>query len=458
MIRNERQYRVTLAQRQKFEDQLLEAAASTVPDWVIKATHDGIRAQIADLDTEISEYVELRDGPRDAVTEVSDVSELPRALVRARIASKLTQRELAERLSLREQQIQRYEANDYAGASIGRIEEVMRALGVTLHGEIGLPTENTGSLRSALLSLGIGRETINRRFLPSSSSQFGSEWLSSASKAARIFGTDIDELLDGNVRSLVSAAQFHASSAANREHVTGYARYAQYLAEKLLQTCIPEYRPLPDATALRQIVESNSYANALEAMLHTCWQHGVPVLPLTDSGAFYGACFSMSGRPAIALKNNMRSVDRWAFLLVHEMNHGKNPDQESVLEGDLGAREWRLQPTEQAADQFAVDVLLGDKAQAIVEVAIEAAGGNIAQLKAVVPAVAAAGNVSAGILADHIAARIGAGGGNWWPTAATLHESDLDAWRVTRSVLFHYVDFSRLDTVDREILIDGISQ
>ena len=49
--------------------------------------------------------------------------------------------------------------------------------------------------------------------------------------------------------------------------------------------------------------------------MRTCWQHGVPVLPLADPGAFYGACWHIDGRPVIALKHGMRSPDRWAFLL-----------------------------------------------------------------------------------------------------------------------------------------------
>lgn len=458
MISNERQYRVTLAQRKKLEDSLTVSPDEAVPDWVVTASRDAIRSQIEDLDTEIAEYVALRDGPLDAITEVSDVSELPRALVRARIASKLTQRELGERLNLREQQIQRYEANDYAGASIGRIEEVMRALGVTLRGEVGLPSEDTGSLRKALVDLGIGRETINRRFISGGASQSGSQWLTAASKASRIFGTDIDELLDGPLRPAIRAAQFRASPAANRQIVTGYARYAAYLAELLIEACRTEYRPLPDIHELRRSVGDSQYESPLEALLHVCWQHGIPVLPLSDSGAFYGASFSIDDRPAIALKNNVRSPDRWAFLLAHEMDHARNPGGESVLEADLSARDWRSLPSEQAADQFAVELLLGDRVDAIVAVAVETADGNIAQLKSVLPAVAKAGNVPLGILADHIAARIGAAGDNWWPTATTLHESDVDAWRVTRSVLFEYVDFSRLDATDREILIDGISQ
>ena len=56
--------------------------------------------------------------------------------VEARVASGLSQRDLAERLGLKEQQIQRYEATEYASASLRRIREVVGALGVDLAGQI----------------------------------------------------------------------------------------------------------------------------------------------------------------------------------------------------------------------------------------------------------------------------------------------------------------------------------
>jgi HTH-type transcriptional regulator / antitoxin HipB len=41
------------------------------------------------------------------------IEDLPTTLIKARIASGLTQKDLAERIGVQEQQIQRYEANHY---------------------------------------------------------------------------------------------------------------------------------------------------------------------------------------------------------------------------------------------------------------------------------------------------------------------------------------------------------
>ena len=51
-------------------------------------------------------------------------------LIQARIAAGLTQEDLAARLGVKPQQIQRYEASDYQTASFARLREIARLLGV----------------------------------------------------------------------------------------------------------------------------------------------------------------------------------------------------------------------------------------------------------------------------------------------------------------------------------------
>ncbi|MDQ3702081.1 MAG: helix-turn-helix transcriptional regulator, partial [Chloroflexota bacterium] len=65
----------------------------------------------------------------------------------------LSQKELARRLGLKEQQIQRYEARRYAGASLERVQAVADALGVQIHERVLLPTV-TGVAPSAAKTAG----------------------------------------------------------------------------------------------------------------------------------------------------------------------------------------------------------------------------------------------------------------------------------------------------------------
>lgn len=64
--------------------------------------------------------------------EGSSLAELATVLVKARIARRWTQRQLAEALGIAEQQVQRYEATEYRSASLARICDVAAALDVTV--------------------------------------------------------------------------------------------------------------------------------------------------------------------------------------------------------------------------------------------------------------------------------------------------------------------------------------
>ena len=63
-------------------------------------------------------------------------------MIATRIASGLSQRELAERMGLKQQQIQRYEVDKYAGASLSRIARVSKALDIELKNEIRVPYQS----------------------------------------------------------------------------------------------------------------------------------------------------------------------------------------------------------------------------------------------------------------------------------------------------------------------------
>ena len=133
MIKNERQYRITKAQADRFLqtlESLRQHSGETegAHPLIAKAQEDALRSQLADLEGELREYESLKAG-KFQIDELSVVAELPTVLIKARIAQGMSQKDLAERLGLQEQQIQRYEATDYASASLTRIKEVVSALG-----------------------------------------------------------------------------------------------------------------------------------------------------------------------------------------------------------------------------------------------------------------------------------------------------------------------------------------
>lgn len=132
MIKNERQYRITKAQAKRFSRALhtarerREAPGGPHP-LIAKAQADALASQLADLEGEIEEYESLKVGvfPWHELAFVADV---PAILIKARIAQGMSQKQLAERVGLKQQQIQRYEATDYSTANLARLRAVAEAL------------------------------------------------------------------------------------------------------------------------------------------------------------------------------------------------------------------------------------------------------------------------------------------------------------------------------------------
>ena len=132
MIKNERQYRIAKAQAAKFEAALRTFGSKSRKDRathpkLVKAQKDAIQSQLDLLNRELREYEELQTGKVTA-PDLGYIAVVHRDLIRARIAAGLTQKDLAKRLGMAEQQIQQYEAKDYESVSLARIAEIANAL------------------------------------------------------------------------------------------------------------------------------------------------------------------------------------------------------------------------------------------------------------------------------------------------------------------------------------------
>ena len=140
MITNERQHKIARKRAAGFARAIDQFDARSreltdVDPRLLRAELEGLKSQLADLRAELDEYDQLKSADLPAIS-VASFDELASGLIKARIAAGLSQRALAERLNLKEQQIQRYEAEGYASASFRRLCEVAQALEVQVENEM----------------------------------------------------------------------------------------------------------------------------------------------------------------------------------------------------------------------------------------------------------------------------------------------------------------------------------
>ena len=143
MITNERQYRITKRKERDFREAIerfdaLGSEPSDVHPRIRQAEREAMESQLDDLRAELAEYEGLKAADLSVISTAS-FDELADGLIKARIAVGLSQRVLAQRLGVKEQQIQRYEAERYASASYQRLCQVSHALGVRICNDIHLP-------------------------------------------------------------------------------------------------------------------------------------------------------------------------------------------------------------------------------------------------------------------------------------------------------------------------------
>lgn len=136
MITNERQFRISKAQLEKLRKtasafDLNEATKRSGSSVLARAELAALQSQIDELAEEVLDYEALQSGAV-SILKAASLTELPRILIKARIAQGLSQRQLAEVLGLKEQQIQRYEAEEYSTANVRRLSEVAKALNLNI--------------------------------------------------------------------------------------------------------------------------------------------------------------------------------------------------------------------------------------------------------------------------------------------------------------------------------------
>ena len=133
MIRNESEYQEALRRQQEEQDRLSQHQARLeglgLRSEELKRALDPLRSFHLQLEEEIQSYERLRRGD---LGELVNLHGLGRTLIALRIARGLSQRQLAERLSVHESQISRDERNEYHGITIERASRILDALAVNL--------------------------------------------------------------------------------------------------------------------------------------------------------------------------------------------------------------------------------------------------------------------------------------------------------------------------------------
>lgn len=139
MIKNARQFSITRTWLERFRTSAQTLAEQERPAtenecMLLDIQRAAAEGQAKDLQAELDEYL-FWTSPQGRATAQQVQQQvrtcivgLPDMLVRLRLAAGLSHKQLADRLDMHEQQVQRYEAEDYGRASLTVLRTVAEAL------------------------------------------------------------------------------------------------------------------------------------------------------------------------------------------------------------------------------------------------------------------------------------------------------------------------------------------
>ncbi len=468
MIKNERQYKITKAQLDKFHKSIIELNEKEKQEGsspLLKLQKSSLESLSDDLEREISEYDDLKSG-MISISELHSLDELPQNLIKARLSLRLSQKKLGALVELSEQQIQRYESTEYESASISRIKQIATALELEVSKQLVVP-EGKFSIKnffSKMSDIGLDRNFITKKLLPPSlAAKFEDEEIApdllgyqTASYIGKIFGIDPNSILGKeplvlNTDSLTNV-RYKIPSNANKKKVNAYTVYAHYISLLVSQSVkhIPQTNIPDDPYVVRNNIFSTYGEISFENLLKYTWSCGIPVIVL-DPTSFHAACFRDSERSIIILTQKTDFEAKWMFNLLHEFYHasqGTTEIAESVKEiHDLDSDEERI------ANQFADIVLLGQDPHVLAERCLANSNWNVSLIKSNLKKIASEENIRADVLANYIAYRLSnEQKTSLWGISSNLQQPLPHARQMITDQLLSNIDFSSLASPDLELL------
>lgn len=362
MIRNEKEYRSTKVALAGFEDALmqfdvLKAIEGGIDPMIARAQRASYERQAAELRDQLGAYELLRDG-KVRELEIRSVTGLGKGLIEARVARGLTQRELANLAGLQEQQIQKYEKEQYGSASLSRIAHVASTIGLsfearmTLTGDEPSTDDMPGGLSLAdfpfaeMNSRGWFGQAVDRRAPSGDRARVLRDFFAQAPR-------EIAPALHRKTAGSVSTPR-RAALLAWQARVLVKARQRIGLARRFTT---------PPAEVVSRIAKLSSDPLGIRKAVELLLEYGIIVvferhLPKTKLD---GAAMSLDDTYAvIAITARHDRIDNFWFVLLHELGHiirhWPRVLGEGIVDEDAGADSDEL--IEKEADEFAENAIL----------------------------------------------------------------------------------------------------
>lgn len=324
MILNEREARDARATASDLDKLLssegaFEPIVAGLPPEVVNGFRKAVRAEKRELESLLAAYETAKAGNFEDLKRRAG-TDPGLTLVVARIARGLTQKELARKLGLKEQQIQRYEADRYGSISLTNFRRVARFLGVdwemSLSGWFGGGWSIAHDVSAAEVRKVLKHARANGWFGDDDAAIMADE--ESFNYLQRYVS---DHILKYGSPSLLRTglnAQDHSEDLL----LLAWKARVTRRAEQIIAAPAVAYRPL-DITWLLDLVRLSQHDDGPVRARDLLLSKGIVVVaePQIPGMKVDGAAFLLDGTPVIGLTLRRDTVDNFWFTLLHEVGH-----------------------------------------------------------------------------------------------------------------------------------------
>jgi len=359
MITNDRQYKIAKSQIENFQQALADitftSSAKNVHPSLLDIQKNAIQSQLNDLINDVNEYEALKSG-KIAITEVKSLKELPLALIKARIANGLTQAELAEKVGVKMQQIQRYEAELYETASVKTLMKIADQLNLRLNAEVQIISieapENLDVNNYPF------KQMFQRKWFGNFSGTFNDAIIDSKNLLEKFF----ESAGFKNFQYGLNKQSIRAGSEINQFALNAW--YAHVLKKAQMQEVKTKYnKGVISDKWLRSLAELSADENGPAKAATYLRDSGIRFIiePQLEGTFLDGASLLWdNNEPVVAMTLRYDRLDNFWFVLFHELAHVHLhlSDQLTVIFDDLDVK---IDGIEKEADAYALNGLIPEE-------------------------------------------------------------------------------------------------
>lgn len=337
-------------------EQVLQQLVDGLPPEVLDGVRNSLKAERQELIESLEAYRAAQDGDVTALKARSG-NDIGALLVAARVAKGWKQKELARRLFLPEQQVQRYEAERYRSISLSGLQRVARTLGIQLAAHIDQPMPEPWLPSYEMSSSDLQKVLKHAR---------ENGWLDKADQSddngiSQLRRTVAEHVGEYGTPSLLRTG-LNVHDLSKDWFLLAWKAQVTRTALRQIQRRKPKYRPL-NMSWLSELVKLSAFEDGPLRAKEMLAEYGILLIiePQIAGMRVDGAAFLIDEHPVIGLTLRLDTLDNFWFTLMHELGHVILHYRTGLASGFFDDFEHlEIDEMEKEANRFAQNMLIPD--------------------------------------------------------------------------------------------------